>query len=326
MIMINSARVLCMGEVLFDCIADQSGRSLEQVASWTAYPGGAPANVACGLVKLGISTALISAVGTDEVGKQLVELLAKVGVETNAIQYFRETPTRQVFVLRSEGGEPKFAGFGDYKTHEFADTHLQAKQIPESLFVEADFLVLGTIALASPESYKACLHTLAMADRYNLKILADINWRPVFWQNPSTAKGLILELLKRVDFVKLSASEAQLFFNTADPISIHAQLDSTEGIMITDGHKGCAYSLGEFQGHIPAFNVNVVDTTGAGDAFVAGFIHQICHYGIRGLNDPEIIKKMVTYASAVGALSVTKMGALTAQPTADEVEKFLSSI
>ncbi|ERT04950.1 pfkB carbohydrate kinase family protein [Lyngbya aestuarii BL J] len=325
MIMINPARVLCIGEILFDCLADQTGRSLEQVASWTAYPGGAPANVACGLVKLGIPTGLIGVVGMDEAGMRLVQLLRQVGVQTTGIQQYL-APTRKVFVLRSDDGEREFAGFGKPPTNEFADTHLQASQIPESLFVDADFLVLGTIALAYPESRQACIHALKMADRYNLKILVDINWRPVFWSNPLDAQRLIPDLLKQVDFVKVSTEEAKLFFNTTDPISIHSQFDSIEGVMITDGQQGCAYSLGEFQGKIPAFDVKVEDTTGAGDAFVAGFIHQLYQYGIRGLNDPETIKKMITYASAVGALTVTKPGAISAQPTADEVEAFLKSV
>ncbi|EAW35595.1 carbohydrate kinase [Lyngbya sp. PCC 8106] len=325
MIMINPARVLCIGEILFDCLADQTGRSLEQVASWTAYPGGAPANVACGLVKLGIPTGFIGVVGMDEAGMQLVQLLRQVGVETTGIQQY-PAPTRKVFVLRSDDGEREFAGFGKPPTNEFADTHLQASQIPESLFVDADFLVLGTIALAYPESRQACIQALKMADRYNLKILVDINWRPVFWSNPLDAQRLIPDLLKQVDFVKVSTEEAKLFFNTTDPISIHSQFDSIEGVIITDGQQGCAYSLGEFQGKIPAFAVNVEDTTGAGDGFVAGFIHQIYQYGIRGLNDPETIQKMITYASAVGALTVTKPGAISAQPTADEVEVFLKSV
>lgn len=324
--MINPTRVLCIGEILFDYLADQPGRSLEQVASWTAYPGGAPANVACGLVKLGIASALISAVGTDDAGTQLIQLLQKVGVQTSGIQQYSSTPTRQVFVLRSPEGEREFAGFGEHQTNEFADTYLQASQIPEQLFVEADFLVLGTIPLAYPQSREAVIHALKMADRYNLKILVDINWRPVFWSNPFDARRFIPDLLKQVDFVKLSAEEAQQFFDTSDPISIHSQLDSIEGVIITDGQRGCSYSLGEFQGKIPAFAVNVVDTTGAGDAFVAGFVHQIYQYGIRGLNHPETIQKMITYASAVGALTVTKPGAMAAQPTATEVEAFLKAV
>lgn len=158
--MINPARVLCIGEILFDYLADQPGRSLEQVASWTAYPGGAPANVASGLVKLGIPSALISAVGMDEGGNQLLQVLQQVGVQTSGIQQYSTAPTRQVFVLRSDEGEREFAGFGERQSNEFADTLLQASQIPEKLFLDADFLVLGTLALAYPQSREAIIHAL----------------------------------------------------------------------------------------------------------------------------------------------------------------------
>lgn len=83
--------------------------------------------------------------------------------------------------------------------------------------------------------------------------------------------------------------------------------------------------MGENEGKIPAFAVSVVDTTGAGDSFLAGFIHQLSEHGIHNLNDAETAKRIITYASAVGALTTTKAGAIASQPTAMEVETFLAS-
>lgn len=325
MIMINSPRVLCLGEILLDCLADQLGQSFEQVTSWTPYPGGAPANVACALVKLGIPAGFIGAVGSDAAGYQLQQLLQEVGVDTRGVQRHPTAPTRRIYVLRSDSGERQFAGFGEQQTNEFADTHLQAKHILDGLFLEAEYLVLGTIALAYPESREACIHALKLADHYHLKIVVDVNWRAMFWPNPRDARFLIPDLLKQVDFVKLSDQESQWLFDTTDPIEIHNLLDSVEGVIVTSGQKGCAYSIAEQTGKIPAFPVEAVDTTGAGDGFVAGFIHQLCHYGIRGLNQPEIVKKMMIYASSVGAMTTLKPGAIAAQPTATEVEEFLKS-
>ncbi|ABA22530.1 PfkB [Trichormus variabilis ATCC 29413] len=321
----SNPRVLCLGEVLFDCLADQLGLKLEEVKSWTAYPGGAPANVACALVKLGTPAGFIGAVGEDEPGNALVKLLQEVGVDTTGVQRHSTAPTRQVYVVRDLAGDRTFAGFGQYDTSEFADTHLQAKQLPESVFQEADFLILGTLELAYPDSEKAIHRALELAEQYDLKIVLDVNWRPVFWHDENIARQKIQEIFKRVDFLKLAKEEAEWLFDTSDPGAITYRLGSIEGVLVTDGENGCGYCLGENEGKIPAFAVSVVDTTGAGDSFLAGFIHQLSQHGIHNLNDAETAKRIITYASAVGALTTTKAGAIASQPTAVEVETFLAS-
>jgi fructokinase len=183
--------------------------------------------------------------------------------------------------------------------------------------------VLGTLELAYPESREAIARAIELAERYDVKIIVDINWRPVFWPNPDEAKAPILQLLKKVDFLKLSDEEAEWLFGTTDAGAITYRLDSVEGVLVTAGDKGCSYCMSENEGKIPAFAVDVEDTTGAGDGFVAGFVRQLCKYGIKNLANPEIAQKIVTYASAVGAMTAMKPGAITAQPTVTEVEAFL---
>lgn len=320
----SNSRVLCLGEILFDLIADRLGRSLEQVESWTPYPGGAPANVACALVKLGTTSSFIGCVGKDKPGDELVQLLQTVGVDTTGIQRHPTAPTRQIYVTRTQSGDRIFAGFADYDTAEFADTHLQASALPLSLFEDADFLVLGTLELAYPASGASVRRALQLADQYNVKILLDVNWRPVFWQDPDRAVATILEIVPQVDFLKLSKEEALLLFQTADPGAIAYRLNTVEGVLITDGENGCSYCLSENEGRIPSFSVPVVETTGAGDSFVAGFVHQLCQRGIHSLADAAIAERVVVYASATGALTTTKPGAIASQPTASEVEAFLA--
>ena len=96
-----------------------------------------------------------------------------------------------------------------------------------------------------------------------------------------------------------------------------------QGVFVTAGERGCAYYLAGNYGKIPAFYVNVTDTTGAGDGFTAGIIYQFCKLGIESINNPQIAEKIVKFASAVGALTTTKPGAIAAQPTLTEVETFL---
>lgn len=316
-------RVLCLGEVLLDYLADQPGKPMEQVMSWTAYPGGAPANVACALAKLGTPSGFVGCVGSDEAGDALVKLLLESGVDGTGIQRHDTAPTRGVYVVRDEAGDRHFAGFGGRPSDAFADTRLQADALPEDLFANADFLVLGTLELAYPESAGAIARALELAEQYFVKILVDVNWRPVFWADPEAARQPIHALIKRVDFLKLSAEEADWLFETRDPAIIAHRLDNLEGVLITDGDKGCAYCLSGNDGRVPAFPVEVEDTTGAGDAFVAGFLHQICQQGIAALANPELARQIVTYASAVGGLTTTRPGAIAAQPSPAEVGAFL---
>ena len=317
------SQVICLGEVLFDKLADQAGKPLEQVVSWTDYPGGAPANVACCLVKLGTPTAFVGCVGSDEAGDTLVNLLDEVGVDGRGIQRHPTAPTREVFVVRSAEGDREFAGFGEFKASEFADAFLQADPLPTELFDTAKFLVVGTLELAYPDSAAAVRRAFELAKSQGTQVLMDVNWRPMFWDDPEQAKGVILELLPGVHVLKLSAEEAEWLFDTKDPATIHRQQSHLLGVLITDGERGCTYSLADNTGNVPAFSVDVEDTTGAGDSFVAGFLHQLCVKGTDAFQSAEQAREAITFASAVGALTTTRSGAIAAQPSLAEAEAFL---
>ena len=284
----NLPRVICLGEVLYDCLADQLGKSVEEVQSWTSYPGGAPANVACALIKLGTPAAFIGCVGKDSQGKELVQLLRNIGVNVTGMQHYGGTPTRQVYVTRSAGGDRHFAGFGGLPPDKFADAYLEASLLPPELFLAAEFLVLGTLELAYPKTRKAIWRALELAEEYHLKIVLDVNWRPMFWQDREAALPLIEKLWKYVDFVKLAEEEAQWLFKTADAGAIFYHLDSVEGVLVSNGDAEVSYCLSDNEGKVKPFSVKVEDTTGAGDAFLAGFIHQLCQRGIDSLSNPQI--------------------------------------
>ncbi len=319
-------RVICLGEILFDCLADEIGKSISEVSSWTPYPGGAPANVACALVKLGTPSAFVGCVGKDEEGQQLVKLLQSVGVNTSGIQYNERVPTRQVYVTRTAEGDRSFAGFGERKADRFADAYLQAQDLPPELFLEAEFLVLGTLELAYPQSRQAVFRALKLAEEYHLKIVLDVNWRPMFWPNEQEALPLIKEIWQYVDFLKLAAEEAQWLFDSTDAGVIAHRLNSVEGVLVSDGDAQVSYCISDNEGKINPVKVSVKDTTGAGDAFLAGFIHQLCLHGNQKLQDPQIAREIVRYACAVGGLTTTKSGAISAQPTPEEVEALLKKI
>ena len=318
-------QILCLGEILFDLLADQSEQELNQVTSWTSYPGGAPANVATALVKLGTPSAFIGCVGEDPSGNDLIQLLQTTGVNTEGIQRHPSAPTREVYVTRSKNGERHFAGFGETLTTDFADTRLVSNDLSERLWSQAEFLVMGTLGLAYPVTRQAMYRAIQLAAAHQVKVVIDVNWRPVFWENVDEAPPLILDFLQSADTIKCSDDEAKWLFKTEDPTAIQQQLKTVRGVLVTAGEQGCQYCIGTHRGQVDSFRVTSIDTTGAGDGFLAGFLHQYQEQGEAIFQNAEIARQAVIYASAVGAIITTRPGAITSQPTAEEVQAFLGS-
>ncbi|MGB3615075.1 MAG: carbohydrate kinase [Elainellaceae cyanobacterium] len=323
--MATNPRVLCLGEILFDLISDQPGVAYDAVTSWTAYPGGAPANVACALAKLGTPTGFLGCVGTDQPGQELVQLLETIGVVTGGIQHHQTRPTRKIYVVRTADGDRQFVGFGDRDTADFADTALEADQLSSKMFGGVAYLVLGTLELPYEGTAQAIEKALTLAEQQQVKIVLDVNWRPMFWPQPDEAKPAVLELVKRANILKLSDEEADWLFSTTDPSAIAGQLPGVDVVLVTAGEKGCAYWILGHQGERAAFRVAVEETTGAGDSFLAGFLHQLCRNGLMAMDDADAAQEAVAYACAVGALTTMQPGAIAAQPTAAQVDSFLQA-
>lgn len=315
--------VICIGEVLFDLISDQPGLPLADVTAWTPYPGGAPANVACALSQLGLSTAFIGSIGQDAMGAELAETLRSHQVDLSGLQLIPSHPTRSVLVTRSVQGDRSFAAFGGNRSSDcFADTFLSADHLPKGLFEPGCYLVTGTLGLAAPDSAGAIHYAIDLVRQQGGTIVTDINWRPVFWPDPDFAEPLILDLVAKTDLLKLTDEEAHCFFQTEDPEAIHDRYPHLQGILLTQGEKGCKYWILGNCGEMSAFKVDVEDTTGAGDAFLAGFLSQYIQNPQRYC-DPSLVEQAIRYASAAGALTTLKPGAIAALPTPREVEAFL---
>jgi fructokinase len=315
--------VICIGEVLFDLISDEPGVPLESVTNWTPYPGGAPANVACGLSKLGLQTAFIGSIGQDAMGAELTETLRSHPLNLAGLQLIPGYPTRSVLVTRSIQGDRSFAAFGgDRSTDSFADTQLSADNLPKELFQPGSYLVTGTLGLATPDSAGAIHYAIDLTRQQGGTIVTDLNWRPVFWPDPDFAPSLILDLVAKTDILKLTDEEAQRFFQTEDPQVIQSRHPHLKAVLLTQGEKGCKYWIAGNQGEMPAFTMDVEDTTGAGDAFLAGFLSQYVQ-NPDSFTDRNLAELAIRYASAAGALTTLKRGAIAALPTPEELAAFL---
>ena len=317
------SHAICLGEILIDCFAEQQGLARSDVEKWTPVPSGAPAKVACALAKLGNAVEFIGAIGTDRWGDALLQLLEDMNVGHRGVQRRQKAPTRRVYMTSDLSGHYTFAGFSENDPTVFADAHLFAGSLDADLFTSASSLVIGTLSLAYVDTREAVEQAIILAHNNRMPIIVDLNWRPMFWPKPTEALGHIYDLLKQVHFLKVSASEADWLFGTVSAQAIARQLPHLKGVLVTVGEQGCQYCFERIAGNVPGVDVDVEEATGAGDAFTAGFVHQLLNKGTSCLYDEDMARQVVLYASAMGALTTTRPGAIAALPTPNEIEVFL---
>jgi hypothetical protein len=172
-------RVICVGEMLIDAIAiDAKVKPGDPAEKWLACAGGAPANVACALAKLGTPVGFIGAVGDDDDGKKLLEVLKESNLPLQMVQTSTK-PTRRVMVTKDASGNREFAGFeGSLKSDAYADTDIDTSKINGMWLYAADYLVTGTLSLAQEASRKALMELKYMADNIDMVWPVDVSWRP----------------------------------------------------------------------------------------------------------------------------------------------------
>ena len=163
-------------------------------------------------------------------------------------------------------------------------------------------------------------------------MVVDVNWRPTFWglavdamPTESIRVGMD-ELLAQAQLLKLAAEEAQALFGSQDPSVVAAMLPQKPGVVITDGAAGVSWALGPVAGSMPSYPVAVVDTTGAGDAFLAGLLHRLCQEPeLLGGASEQRVQAALAFASACGALVCHGAGAIAPQPVEADVFDFIGS-
>jgi fructokinase len=211
--------------------------------------------------------------------------------------------------------------------------------VVEPAFAAAQWLLVGTLALASPASSEALNWLLQWAKTAGVALAVDLNWRPTFWDPaappesgpPPGAIARIRPLLEQAALIKCAAEEAQWVLDSDDPCVISAALPQRPAVVVSHGANPLRWCWGGQAGSLEAFAVPVVDTTGAGDAFTTGLLHRLCAQP--ELLQPELmgagagadVREMMRFASACGALVCQGAGAIDPQPTAAAVEAFLNS-
>ena len=317
------ARVLCLGEALIDRLGPPGGDPLVD-RPFDDRLGGAPANVACALARLGTSSVFLGRLGADDIGLSFQALFNNRGVDRAGLQIDPERPTRVVLVRRDVCGERTFQGFAGDAGSGFADQALSAESLAEAwpqIAKDAAWLLIGTIPLATPQSAKALHCAVDLARGQGTALALDVNWRPTFW-DPSADPGsgptpvalrAIQPLLKQAALIKLAREEALWLFGSDDPARIQAALPQQPAVVVTDGAQPVRCCMDGVSAQISAFKPStVVDTTGAGDAFTAGLLHRWA----------APVPERLRFAAACGALVCAGAGAIDPQPTEPEVASF----
>tara|TARA_B100000886_G_scaffold333206_1_gene286850 strand:+ start:1285 stop:2280 length:996 start_codon:yes stop_codon:yes gene_type:complete len=329
----KKTKVVCIGEALIDRIRNESNQS------FTDFLGGAPANVACALRKLKIDSIFIGCLGRDDFGKKFINKFNELKVNLDFLQIDNDSSTRVVNVDRDKFGDRFFSGFELISHSCFADEAfsktLIEKALPslEKVFLETKYLVTGTNVLSSPISQETIFFLLELANKFEVKIIIDLNWREVFWDysnfsseiNKVARFDLIKKFLNHADLLKLAKEEATLFFENDNPLLISQQMLNRPDVLITDGKNPIRWYINGLQGFTETpYAQKIVDTTGAGDSFLSGLISKIISSGYPK-NELEI-ENCVKFASVCGLLTCLGEGAIQQQPDYEKANKFLGSL
>lgn len=312
-------KIYTLGEALIDFIPEEKGVALKTVSHFERVPGGAPANVAAGIARLGGDSAFIGKVGEDAFGHCIIDALKACGVDTGLMLTTRECGTALAFVTLDEHGDRDFA----FYRNPAADMLLSPEEIDPAWFHAADILHFGSVDLIEAPVKYAHIKAIDAARTAGTLVSFDPNVRLPLWPTPEACRQAILEFLPKADLVKISDDELPFITGIENPAEALASLfvGAVKTVVLTKGGDGAAFITQDFTAESPGYKVTPVDTTGAGDAFVAALLYQLAQRQIR----PDALKpgdalEILQFANAAGALTTQAKGAIAALPGVEAVK------
>lgn len=303
-----SVRVWCLGDAVVDLLPEMPGRLMQ-------CPGGAPANVAVGIARLQGNSGFIGRVGADPFGEFMRQTLNEENVDTRYMIADSQHRTSTVVVGLDEQGERTFT----FMVRPSADLFLETSDLPE--FNRGEWLHCCSIALAAEPSRTATLTAMKQIRAAGGHVSFDLNLREDLWPDPALLHTVVNEALNHTDVVKLSDEELDFLSPGQEAAVSMPQLAAKFSIrllLVTRGREGV---MACYQGritHHATTPVNSVDTTGAGDAFVAGLLWELAKSGLP-VNESQLVSCLLT-AQRCGALATTAKGAMTALPLRHQLD------
>lgn len=320
--------IISFGEFLVDMVSD-ANVSLGDARSFLKAPGGAPANVAVGARRLGVSARFVGQVGADAFGDWLLEIMETEGVDSKYLLQTTQARTTIAFVASRHDGKKDIC----FYRNPGADMLLASDAIDgglfsDELFDDAQVFHCGSLSLSQNPCREAQFKAVRMARERGVLVSFDPNWRSSIWSDLQVAHDLIWEMMRLSDVVKVAEEEWEFITGTSD-LEKGAQKIRAAGpqlVVVTRGEKSAYFNCRSTCGYVDGFVVESVDTLGAGDAFVAGLLARLLEYSaLEAALENATLKQIVRFANACGALATTKSGAIPALPSRSEVDAFLKN-
>jgi fructokinase len=323
--------VVTLGEMLIDMFPGEIGQSIGEVESFIPKPGGAPANAAVAVSRLGSKSAFIGKLGEDHFGAFLKEILKQEGVETKGVRFDKDARTTMAIIAMPDQYSAEFV----FYRNPGADQRLSVNDLDQDLLKSTRALHFGSVSLTDEPSRSATFEAARIARAAGALVSFDVNYRSSLWKDPSEALNQSHRMLAEVDLIKLNEEEAALLTGIENSgMSDPAQVESAaqkllaagpQIIVITLGAEGSYFHIDSGGAFIAPYQVKTIDAVGCGDAFIAGLLTKL----VQVENWKEDLKQdylaeALQFANAVGALTSLKRGALPALPTLREVENFIN--
>jgi fructokinase len=315
-------KVISIGEMLIDFIPKEKGYGLKDVNNFIKMAGGAPANVCVSVSRLGGQSKFIGQVGNDGFGKFLKTTLSSEGVDTKHFFQTDKAHTALAFVTLTDQGERDFA----FYRNPSADQLLDNNQVKDIDYKDSIFHFCS-LSLDDYPLKKAVKESILNAKKQNGFISFDPNLRLSLFNDHNEYQKVILEFIEYADLLKVSDDE--LFFITKikdESQAINFLLNKNiKYLVLTRGQDGVSFFTKDLQIDVKGYEVEVKDTTGAGDAWIGSFLYQLSQKGDLSKLSDQSIKDMLKFSNATAALTTTHLGAMTALPTLVEVHEFMKN-
>lgn len=315
--------VLCFGEALIDFLhigaACQGPLSLPE---FRQYPGGAPANAAVAVARLGGKARFAGQVGADQFGDFLASALTHYGVDTSFLLRHPSAKTSLAFVMLDDSGDRSFS----FYRHETADVMLTPDQISPDWFSPEGLVHICSNTLTTPAIAQGTAALITQAKAAGQLISFDVNLRHNLWANGQADRDIVNTLVKQADVVKFSRDELDYLADGQDDSYLQDCLRAGCALLlVTDGANHIDFYSQQHSGSIQPPKVKAVDTTAGGDAFMGGVLFGLSVLASQQavFSDAQSLQQLLTFASFCGAYAVTLPGAFPALPDQQAVARLM---